>query len=74
MRNDSLPALSVVYCVVLIFLGAFFLLNLVLAVVMESYMESEISEGLKLTNELEEEKKKLEERAAQFKNEQEAQV
>jgi hypothetical protein len=60
MRSDAMPGLPVIYCVVLIFMGSFFLLNLVLAVVMESYMESEISEGLKIADELEEEKRKLE--------------
>ena len=41
-RWYSIPAIPAVYCLTLIFMGTFFLLNLMLAVVMESYMESEI--------------------------------
>jgi hypothetical protein len=54
-----LPAL---YCLVLIFLGAFFLLNLMLAVVMESYIKGEIEENKKLDDQIKLEQVKLEER------------
>ena len=36
--NPMIPAF---FCFVLVFLGSFFLLNLMLAVVMESYLQSE---------------------------------
>jgi len=47
---------------VLIFLGAFFLLNLMLAVVMESYIKGEIEENKKLDDQIKLEQVKLEER------------
>jgi hypothetical protein len=42
MIHQSNPILPALYCVALIFLGSFFMLNLMLAVIMESYMESEM--------------------------------
>ena len=44
MNQASLTQIPALFCVSLVFLGAFFLLNLMLAVVMESYMESELRE------------------------------
>jgi len=40
----------------LIFIGSYFLLNLMLAVIMESYINSEEEELVRMENELEEEK------------------
>jgi hypothetical protein len=51
------PVLPILFCVILIFMGSFFLLNLFLAVVMESYMEGE----LKFNEEVEEALRKEEE-------------
>ena len=46
MNQASLPHIPAFFCILLVVLGAFFLLNLMLAVVMESYMESEFREGI----------------------------
>jgi hypothetical protein len=43
-RQNSLPILPAVYCIGLIFLGSFFMLNLMLAVIMEAYMVGEEDE------------------------------
>jgi len=54
--------LPTLFCVGLILLGSFFLLNLLLAVVMESFLESEIVENERIAKALDAEKKELEER------------
>jgi hypothetical protein len=46
---NSVPAF---FCISLILLGSFFLLNLLLAVVMESYMTSEMKEDVRIAEEL----------------------
>jgi hypothetical protein len=43
-------------------MGSYFLLNLMLAVVMEAYMQSEIIEGKRIADELEEEIRNFENR------------
>jgi hypothetical protein len=45
-----------VYLTVLIFMGSFFFLNLMLAVIMESYMKAELIEGERITGELKQQK------------------
>jgi hypothetical protein len=60
MRSYSVPSVAVGYCILVIFLGSFFFLNLMLAVVMESYMESEIVEGERIAEELQQEQEELE--------------
>lgn len=62
MNKMSFPQLPAFFCILLVFLGSFFLLNLMLAVVMESYMASELKESLKLEAELKKEKMNLEDR------------
>ena len=52
MGNHVLPQIPACFCIVLVFLGSFFLLNLMLAVVMEAYMDSERREGQRIDNEL----------------------
>lgn len=41
LTNGSVPIMAVAFCVILIFLGSFFLINLMLAVIMENYVVSE---------------------------------
>ena len=41
MRAQPLPLISFLFCVTIIFLGSFFLINLMLAVMIESYIKSE---------------------------------
>jgi hypothetical protein len=62
MNQASLTQIPTLFCVSLVFLGAFFLLNLMLAVVMESYMESESRETERQEAELKAEKTDLSER------------
>jgi hypothetical protein len=52
----------IIFCIGLLLIGKYFMLNLLLAVVMESYMESEQREAQKLKEELEGEQKELEAR------------
>lgn len=52
----------IMFCIGLLLIGKYFMLNLLLAVVMESYMESEQREAKKLKEELEGEQKELEAR------------
>jgi hypothetical protein len=42
------PIFAELFCIVLVFMGSFFLLNLMLAVVMESYIQSEVDETKKM--------------------------
>jgi hypothetical protein len=49
---ETAPGLSMVYLTFLIFLGSFFFLNLMLAVIMESYMKAELIEGQRIEKEL----------------------
>jgi hypothetical protein len=62
MKQYGNPALPVLFCVFLVFMGSYFLLNLMLAVVMEAYMQSEIIEGKRIADELEEEIRNFENR------------
>lgn len=47
-KVSPIPAIPAIFCISLILLGSFFLLNLLLAVIMESYMLSELAETQKL--------------------------
>ena len=55
-------AIPILFCIGLLLIGKYFMLNLLLAVVMESYMKSEEIEVQKHKNELESEQKELEKR------------
>ena len=50
--EDSMPVpfVATVFCVTIVVIGAFFLLNLMLAVVMESYIESEMKDDERRRN------------------------
>ena len=50
MKYDSQPFVPAIFCISLIFLATFFLLNLMLAVIMESYIVSERDELEKTKN------------------------
>jgi hypothetical protein len=39
-----MPILPTVFCITLVFLGSFFMLNLMLAVIMDAYMQGEADE------------------------------
>jgi hypothetical protein len=65
-RWYSIPVVPAFYCLILIFMGTFFLLNLMLAVVMESYMESEILTAREIKETLDEEKTAFDERIKGF--------
>jgi hypothetical protein len=54
-KTVTAPFLPAVFCLILIFMGAFFLLNLMLAVVMDSYLTNEIEEQRKLGDKFDEE-------------------
>jgi hypothetical protein len=62
MKQYGNPALPALFCIFLVFMGSYFLLNLMLAVVMEAYMQSEIMEGKRIADELEEEIRNFENR------------
>ena len=47
-----IPLLPYFYCVVLVFLGNYFMLNLMLAVVLESYLKSEIETDFEIKKQL----------------------
>lgn len=49
---NAVNAVPALFCISLILLGSFFLLNLLLAVVMESYMTSEMKEDVRIAEEL----------------------
>ena len=59
---NSINEVPAGFCIILILLGSFFLLNLLLAVVMESYMTSEMKEDVRIAEELVAQKNELEER------------
>ena len=62
MKSSAVPALPSLFCNTLIFIGSYFLLNLMLAVIMESYISSEEEEFIRIEQELEEEKNLMIER------------
>ena len=64
--NEFVPA---IYCIMLIFIGTFFLLNLMLAVIMEQYMESEQKELKEKAEAIEMQKEELEMRLKCLANE-----
>ena len=53
LANGSfMPLIPYLYCVVLVFLGNYFMLNLMLAVVLESYLKSEIETDKEIKEQL----------------------
>ena len=47
-----MPLIPYLYCVILVFLGNYFMLNLMLAVVLESYLKSEIETDKEIKEQL----------------------
>jgi hypothetical protein len=62
MNHTSLPQIPAFFCILLVFLVSFFLMNLMLGVVMESYTSSEVKESQYIEEELKKEKENLVER------------
>ena len=60
--SHSAPIVPTLFCVTLVFMGAFFLLNLFLAVVMESYLNGEEKIKEEESIALKKEKEELKER------------
>ena len=60
LSNGLFPLVPILFCVILIFLGSFFLINLMLAVIMENYIISESNINNIENEKLEQEKEDLE--------------
>jgi len=51
-NGNFMPLVPYLYCVILVFLGNYFMLNLMLAVVLESYLKSEIETDKEIKEQL----------------------